>query len=116
MDRQSDEELRQDLCKVAELDRMPMLLPEDEASLEDIDLLVAWDEGPITHVVMLEAKGDSPWSTSQMNSKSARLEQIFGTNGDGFPHVTPHFGLMSPRPPQRISTKSWPRIRKLWSI
>lgn len=64
---------------------------------EDIDLLIAFNEGEEkTHVVMLEAKGDAAWSNKQMLSKTRRLKAVFdGVNSD---RVDPHFAFVSRTP------------------
>ena len=69
---------------------------------QDIDLLIAFDEGEKSHVVLVEAKGATGWSNSQMQSKAKRLRQIFGSDGECYPGVVPHFCLLSPRPPQHL--------------
>ena len=75
---------------------------------EDVDLIVAFDAGETTHVIMLEAKAYTAWSNTQMKSKAKRLKAIFGKEGDCFPQLRPHFGLMSPKPPRQLKTECWP--------
>ena len=75
---------------------------------EDLDLLVAFEEGQITHILLIEAKAETGWSKKQMDSKSQRLGNNFGTDGIKYPFVKPHFCLMSPRPPQQLNTNTWP--------
>lgn len=75
---------------------------------EDMDLIVAFDAGETTHLIMLEAKAETAWSNNQMDSKAKRLKAIFGEQGDRFPHLCPHLGLMSPRPPRQLKTGNWP--------
>ena len=75
---------------------------------EDVDLLVAFREGSVTHLLLLEAKAETGWTNKQMTSKARRLCQIFGTNGSKHPTVRPHFSLMSPRPPERLNISKWP--------
>ena len=75
---------------------------------QDIDLLIAFDEGEKSHVVLVEAKGATGWSNSQMQSKAKRLRQIFGSDGECYPGVVPHFCLLSPRPPQHLQASEWP--------
>jgi len=67
------------------------------ANQEDLDLLVAFEEGQATHLVLLECKGVTGWSNKQFCSKMARLKKIFGLDGRKYPAVQPHFGLISPR-------------------
>ena len=75
---------------------------------EDVDLLVAFEEGGMTHLLLIEAKAATGWTNKQTLSKAGRLERIFGTGGARYPNVKPHFGLMSPRPPRRLESNLWP--------
>lgn len=74
---------------------------------EDIDLVIAFDGT----LILIEAKGDTPWSNPQLNSKVDRLEQIFA--GGDFPGgLMLHFVLMSPKPSEnleRAPTGDWPK-------
>lgn len=76
---------------------------------EDVDLLVAFEEGGLYHLVLVEAKGATGWTNKQMRSKSDRLAHIFGPEGDKYPGVVPHICLVSPRPPQQLRATDWPR-------
>lgn len=70
---------------------------------EDIDFLLTFvDHENTTHIVMIEAKGDSYFSNAQLNSKNKRFKAIFG-NEDTWPNVRPHFLLCSPQKPQNVS-------------
>lgn len=70
---------------------------------EDVDFLLAFvDEKKITHLVMIEAKGDSYFSNGQLDSKNKRFKAIFG-NENTWPNVRPHFIICSPKKPQKIS-------------
>ena len=70
---------------------------------EDVDFLLAFvDEKQITHLVMIEAKGDNYFSNSQLDSKNNRFKAIFG-NKDTWPNVKPHFLICSPKEPQNVS-------------
>src|SRR5687767_8811818 len=40
---------------------------------EDVDLLAAFEDAGTTHIVILEAKGVTGWTNSQMASKARRL-------------------------------------------
>ena len=75
---------------------------------EDTDFLVAWEREGMTHLLLLEAKVETRWTNRQLKSKADRLRRIFGDEGARHPQVTPHFGLTSPRRPQRIDTSRWP--------
>lgn len=69
---------------------------------EDVDFLLAFvDEKKITHIVMIEAKGDSYFSNGQLDSKNKRFKAIFG-NENTWPNVRPHFIICSPKKPQKI--------------
>lgn len=50
--------------------------PYISASQEDIDLLVAFQDEGEAHVILIEAKGDTAWDTSQFESKITRLRFI----------------------------------------
>lgn len=70
---------------------------------EDVDFLLAFvDEKQITHLVMIEAKGDSYFSNGQLDSKNKRFKAIFG-NENTWPNVRPHFLICSPKKPQKIN-------------
>ncbi|MHC6657375.1 hypothetical protein [Aeromonas salmonicida] len=70
---------------------------------EDVDFLLAFvDEKQITHLVMIEAKGDSYFSNGQLDSKNKRFKAIFG-NENTWPNVKPHFIICSPKKPQKIN-------------
>jgi hypothetical protein len=70
---------------------------------EDVDFLLAFvDEKQITHLVMIEAKGDSYFSNGQLDSKNKRFKAIFG-NENTWPGVRPHFLICSPKKPQKIN-------------
>lgn len=88
--------------------------PEDNAgkvatgNQEDIDLVIAYEDSGVNHLVMLEAKAETGFTNKQMDSKVKRLSAIFGMDGNRAPGVVPHFSLVSPRPPQRLVTLHWP--------
>ena len=75
---------------------------------QDIDLLVAFREKEKCHIVLVEAKGATGWNNGQMRSKADRLSQIFGSEGNCYPRVVPHFCLVSPRPPEQLTANEWP--------
>ena len=77
------------------------------ANQMDVDLLVAFDEGATTHLVLLEAKMETGWTNRQMCKKAARLRQIFGDPPDRS-LADPCFVLLSPQRPQRLETDDWP--------
>jgi hypothetical protein len=79
-----------------------------EGTHEDIDLIVAWQDAEQAHIVMIEAKGVTPFSNEQLRSKVTRLEAIFGETGDDRQPIKPHFMLASHRESPRIKTAGWP--------
>ncbi|MYH68008.1 MAG: hypothetical protein F4152_05515 [Dehalococcoidia bacterium] len=83
-----------------------------EGSQRDIDLVVAFDEGAKTHLVLVEAKLETGWSNSQLRCKAKRLCRIFGTDRPGAALVTPHFVLTSPRESKNIDAACWPEWMK----
>ena len=78
-----------------------------EANQRDADLLVAFEQGPTTHVVLLEAKVETSWTNSQLRPKVERLRRIFG-DSPRTNLATPHFVLLSPHRPQKIASADWP--------
>ena len=91
------------------LPKVPVSNPANalfEANPLDTDLLVAFDVRTTTHVVMIEAKGDTHWGNEQLQKKADRLCRIFSRTNQN--RVTPHFVLMSPRRPCRINVENWP--------
>ena len=78
------------------------------ATQQDIDLLVTFQQAGEHHVIMLEAKGATPWVNGPLNSKAARLAVIFGEGGDRFESVIPHFAIVSPREPRWLNYNRWP--------
>ena len=80
-----------------------------EGTQKDIDLLVAFDDRAKTHLVLIEAKGDTSWLNKQLSSKALRLSRIFGS--EVLPKdVTPHFVMMSPNnpEPEKLEMDTWP--------
>ncbi|HHQ4573066.1 TPA: hypothetical protein ACSP3H_003979 [Aeromonas veronii] len=70
---------------------------------EDVDFLIAFvDHENTTHIVMIEAKGDSYFSNGQLDSKNKRFKAIFG-NENTWPNIRPHFLICSPKEPQKIN-------------
>jgi len=79
---------------------------------EDIDLLDAFDGGPSTFLILVEAKAFSPWLRSQMDSKSKRLAMLFGceeTAADAA--IQPRFCVLSPTEPTAgaLGAETWPK-------
>lgn len=76
---------------------------------EDIDLLVAFRSKGVVHLVLVEAKGDTPWSNGQLKSKATRLREMFGDEIPNGATTRPHFVLMAPKRSMGIKTETWPR-------
>ena len=74
---------------------------------EDIDLLIAFEDSKNgkTHLILIEAKADSPWDNKQLKSKAERLRIFDEANIREY--CKPHFVLMSPKEPHRLDVK-WP--------
>ncbi len=75
---------------------------------EDVDLLVAFRLSGAVHIVLIEAKGETSWSNSQLESKASRLRGIFGDTIRDGAKVRPHFVLMAPRESAGIKAGEWP--------
>ncbi len=72
---------------------------------QDVDLLVAFTEESVTHLVLIEAKADTPWDYGQLDGKVKRLQSIPQSDT-----LKLYFVLMSPRPlpdPNRIEWEAW---------
>ncbi len=86
-----------------------------EPTQEDIDLIMGWRDGGTVHLVLLEAKGHTGWSTKQMLSKAVRLQAIF--HGDervsqyARQHLAVHLVLAGLKLPTdaREFRKDWPQ-------
>jgi hypothetical protein len=79
------------------------------AQQEDIDLIVAFQDGDTHHIVLLEAKGATGWTNKQLKSKANRLREMFGEDGSLNPGIVPHFVIASPRESRRLDVTGWPR-------
>jgi hypothetical protein len=79
------------------------------ATQEDVDFLIAFvDDTDVTHLIMIEAKGDTSFTNKQIESKANRLKAIFGDDGFKWDKVQPHFVLCSPARPQLLNLDSIP--------
>ena len=83
------------------------------ANQQDVDLLIAFNEGNTTQLILIEAKADTSWSNDQLSSKCERLEWIFKEGRPGTNLVTPKFVLMSPRAPEKLKRNDWPSWMKM---
>ena len=79
---------------------------------QDVDLLVAFSDGATTHLVMIEAKGDTRWRNVQLDRKAQRLDWIFSGDRPWSDSIAPHFLLMSPTCPKFLTKKGWPSWMK----
>jgi len=76
---------------------------------EDVDLIVGFEEGDTTVLLLVEAKAATGWTNPQQNSKAKRLSRIFGAEADRYPGVLPRFALTSPsKPPKNLEVSGWP--------
>lgn len=73
----------------------------------DVDLLVAFDEGSRTRLVLIEAKMETGWTNDQMSKKADRLHAMFDEHSDRS-LADPCFLLLSPRRPQQLRVDTWP--------
>ena len=72
---------------------------------QDVDLLVAFTEESVTHLVLIEAKADTPWNYGQLDDKVKRLQSVPQSDT-----LKLYFVLMSPKPlpdPNRIERTTW---------
>ena len=77
---------------------------------EDVDLIVGFGTRSETTLILIEAKGDTAWSKSQMGSKVKRLGEIFGTDKFVNPAVKPILVLTSPNSPVgKVGENKWPK-------
>ncbi len=74
-------------------------------SQQDIDLLVAFRNGGKNHLILIEAKADTPWSNEQLKKKAKRLK-IFDKE-EIRANCESHFILMSPTKPKKLDVE-WP--------
>ncbi len=86
---------------------------EISGTIQDVDLLIAYESSGICHVVMVEAKGVLSFSNRDLNRKAERLGVIWGDDGGCWPNAKPHFVIASPRKPERLTYVGWPSWMKL---
>lgn len=75
---------------------------------EDMDLVIAFADT----LILIEAKADTSWSNSQLNSKVDRLIQIIGGENNLPAGLTLRFVLMSPKRSEQLKRNSgepWPK-------
>lgn len=87
-------------------DKNPVYINHD---MEDIDLLVTFKQGDVNHLIFVEAKGETPWSNSQIESKIYRLNRIFE---DAPQTVRPLLVLVSPGEPKFLRV---PKFSPEWA-
>jgi hypothetical protein len=77
------------------------------ANIEDVDLLIAFAKGKGQHVVLIEAKGYTPWDRNQIQHKIDRLNlMLFEGDNPFFPSVSTHLVLVGSVPPP--ISQAWP--------
>lgn len=86
------------------------------ASQEDVDLIVAYpdlEDPQKSHLIMIEAKGDTSWNNGQATSKAKRLKTIFEYDGVKKANVSPHYIIWSPKEPSdKLDTSAFPQWAK----
>lgn len=75
---------------------------------EDIDFIIAFKQKEQYMLILIEAKAETSWTNSQMDSKVKRLKKIFGEACDNFRNLQLHFILMSPKESDKLSVGKWP--------
>jgi len=76
---------------------------------EDVDLIVGFGTPTDTTLILIEAKGVTAWSKTQMDSKVERLGEIFGTDEFISSAIKPILVLTSPKSPtDKLKAKKWP--------
>ena len=81
---------------------------EITATQEDSDFVIAYQEGEDCHIILIEAKGAFAFNNAQLNHKACRLSEIFGSNGEKWSGVVPHFAIISPYKPTLLNYAGWP--------
>ena len=79
-----------------------------DANQRDADLLIAFERDSTNHVLILEAKMETGWTTRQIEEKAERLGAIFSNDRtSGVASI--YFGLLSPNPSAGLEKNSkWP--------
>jgi hypothetical protein len=80
-----------------------------QGNQEDIDLIVAFNKGKNTHLILIEAKGVLSFRNDQLRSKAVRLAAMFGDSGGNLPNVVPHFVIVSPKESKKLDVSDWPK-------
>lgn len=76
---------------------------------EDVDFLITFEDAPGHYcMIIVEAKGETNWSNSQLESKAKRLKNIYGKDGKKWPNVVPFFVICSPKDTRGLKTEPWP--------
>ena len=79
----------------------------------DVDLLVAFTENSVTHLVLIEAKADMSWDHKQLSAKVDKLKESVCPQHGSKIRLKLHLVLMSPKPPDfkrstHIRVGEWP--------
>ena len=102
-------EMHQKKCSTIDGEKK-LILPNGalfKGNQQDIDLVVAFEDGQVTHLVLIEAKAyEQKWTTKQLCDKLGRLHDIFTPHRNG---ICPHFVLTSPSPGAKSIREQWKR-------
>ena len=76
----------------------------------DVDLLVAFTENSVTHLILIEAKADTSWDYKQLRDKVRKLKESIFPGAVGKTKLRLHFVLVSPKrlgKPKHINWADW---------
>ena len=76
---------------------------------QDVDLLIAFTKDSISHLILVEAKADTPWDYEQLSRKVKRLRGVYQEDADN--DLKMYFVLISPREigkSKHICVEEWP--------
>jgi len=82
-----------------------------KGTIEDVDFIVVVPsrQNPSrVHLIMIEAKGDTSWKSSQLKSKVERMNKVFRRPETSF--VVPHYILVSPLHDGELRPSNWDTI------
>lgn len=77
-------------------------------TVQDVDLLIAFNDDSRTHLILVEAKCATSWKPKQVEEKIDRFKGIFGDNNQGWQGVHPHFVFLSPRESKYLNDNAHP--------
>lgn len=79
---------------------------------EDIDFIIAYMDEEKYILILIEAKADTSWTNSQLDSKVNRFKKIFGEYCNKYKNLEVYFILISPSKPDKIKFEVWPEWMK----